>query len=758
MEIDPRFKQARARSAQRRRNAWAVPLVIWGGGFAALAVVVAALFFGGVLRFGAPKAPDETAEAPEAAGSAYVSAFVDLAGDPMRLRFDVGAAEKTKPILRPIEIPAARAANELSVLTDELITGEEALITTIPSSREDFAYFQAQKTLPSQAPKPQQMVPATTQGETVVVEGDEAGWGDNVEGQAAGPVTYVKTVIEDTTSVNLILPEAQRAQPYQDTFLRLKDTTNLTELMTEAGMNDAAAARFSAGAAILIPEFANLKDGYILAMRAANRSGMMVPVQASLYTKDTYFGSIALSDAGKVVTSADPWVEEDLFSYAGDKVAADADVSRKYRMLDAFYSAAIRNGVPSAVVAETIVMMSQSFDMESFAAPGDKMTLIYSKDPGSDGPGPGQVLYASIKGEGKVMECNVYKMPNSEDYACFGPGGSNGSSGGGGGVRLRAGFVTPTQGVLTSRFGPRMHPILKVVKVHNGTDWAAPVGTPIVAAFAGTILFEGDGGTYGNLIKISHPGGIETRYAHMSAFADGVKQGDNVTAGELIGYIGTTGRSTGPHLHFEFYENGVAEDPLTGDDAAVADGGGSAVEVLVDQIIRVESGGKADAANPNSTAVGLGQFVEGTWIMMMNKYRPDLASTMDRAALLALRTDPTLSREMVTALAREGESYLRARGHEITAGRLYLCHFLGAEGANRALNATDDQMVIDVMGASVVSANGFLVGKTIGDLKQWAENKMNSKGGGSLPAVAATPPEVLAYQKIIAGILASLPT
>ena len=70
-------------------------------------------------------------------------------------------------------------------------------------------------------------------------------------------------------------------------------------------------------------------------------------------------------------------------------------------------------------------------------------------------------------------------------------------------------------------------------------------------------------------IKISHPGGIETRYAHMSAFADGVKQGDNVTAGELIGYIGTTGRSTGPHLHFEFYENGVAEDPLTGDDLSL---------------------------------------------------------------------------------------------------------------------------------------------------------------------------------------------
>lgn len=758
MDIDPRFKQARAHAVQRRRNAWAVPLVLWGGGVLALGVAAVALFLGGVLNFGPQNASQDSTEPTETPAAGYVSAFVDLAGDPMRLRFDTTAAEKTKALLRPLDIPTTRVSNEISLLTDDLITGEETLITTLPSSREDFAYFQSQRAAPANLPRPAVEAPANTGGETVVVEDNDAGWGDNLQGQATGPVTYVKTKIEDTTSVNLILPEAQRKAPYKDTFLRLKDTTNLVELMQEAGMNDAAAARFAAGAATLVPEAASLKDGYILAMRAADRGGVMVPVQLSLYTKDSYFGSVALNDTGKVVTSADPWVEEDLFSYAGDKVASDQDISRKYRMLDAFYSAAIRNGVPSAVVAETIVMMSQSFDMESFAAPGDKMILIYAKEPGSDGPGPGQVLYAAIKGEGKVMECNVYKLPNTEDYACFGKGTRGGGGGAGGGVALRAGFVTPAQGVLTSRFGPRMHPILKVVKNHNGTDWAAPVGTPIVAAFAGTILYEGDGGTYGNLIKITHAGGIETRYAHMSAFADGLKQGDNVTAGQLIGYIGTTGRSTGPHLHFEFYENGVPKDPLTAGDEAVASGGGSAVEVLVDQIIRVESGGKADAANPNSTAVGLGQFVEGTWIIMMKKYRPDLASTLDRASLLALRTDPTLSREMVTALAREGESYLRARGHEITAGRLYLCHFLGAEGANKALSASDSQMVIDVMGASVVNANGFLAGKTIADLKQWAENKMSGHGGASLPAVAATPPEVLAYQKIIEGILANVPT
>ena len=139
----------------------------------------------------------------------------------------------------------------------------------------------------------------------------------------------------------------------------------------------------------------------------------------------------------------------------------------------------------------------------------------------------------------------------------------------------------------------------------------------------------------------------------------------------------------------------------------------------------------------------------------MQQYRPDLASTMDKEALLALRNDPTISREMITALAREGESYLRARGHEITAGRLYLSHFLGAEGANMALNAQDDQLVSDIMGAGVVKANPFLAGRTIGYVKEWAELKMNRKGGGSLPAAVVIPPEVLAYQKVIELVLGS---
>ena len=125
---------------------------------------------------------------------------------------------------------------------------------------------------------------------------------------------------------------------------------------------------------------------------------------------------------------------------------------------------------------------------------------------------------------------------------------------------------------------------------------------------------------------------------------------------------------------------------------------------------------------------------------------------------MKLRFDPTLSREMVTHLAREGEAYLRARGHAISAGRLYLCHFLGAQGAHVALSAPDNAMILDVMGAGVISANPFLKGRDIAWVKNWAERKMNRKGGrvaitNAAPAVARVPPEVAAYKKTIKDVL-----
>jgi hypothetical protein len=106
-------------------------------------------------------------------------------------------------------------------------------------------------------------------------------------------------------------------------------------------------------------------------------------------------------------------------------------------------------------------------------------------------------------------------------------------------------------GSVTSKFNPkRMHPVLKKVMPHNGTDFGAPTGTPVFASSYGTVTFIGYSGPSGNLVKIEHPGGITTGYAHLSRFAEGIRVGDKVKRLQLVGYVGSTGRSTGPHLHF----------------------------------------------------------------------------------------------------------------------------------------------------------------------------------------------------------------
>ncbi|HKY39370.1 MAG TPA: M23 family metallopeptidase [Polyangiaceae bacterium] len=116
----------------------------------------------------------------------------------------------------------------------------------------------------------------------------------------------------------------------------------------------------------------------------------------------------------------------------------------------------------------------------------------------------------------------------------------------------------------TSPFNPkRMHPVLKKIMPHQGTDFGSPTGTPVGAASFGTVSFLGNGGPAGNLVKIMHPGGVETGYAHLSRFAESLKVGDKVKRLQLIGYVGSTGRSTGPHLHFSASRDGKFFDPET---------------------------------------------------------------------------------------------------------------------------------------------------------------------------------------------------
>lgn len=130
----------------------------------------------------------------------------------------------------------------------------------------------------------------------------------------------------------------------------------------------------------------------------------------------------------------------------------------------------------------------------------------------------------------------------------------------------------PTDGaLLTSRYGNRRHPITGMNKPHRGIDLAAPTGTPVLAAADGTLLFQGDRGTFGNLSKIRHGNSVVTAYAHLDRFELGLTPGMKVRRGQVIGYIGTTGRSSGPHLHYEVLLHGEHVDPLGLSGAQIAD-------------------------------------------------------------------------------------------------------------------------------------------------------------------------------------------
>ncbi|MBY6046755.1 peptidoglycan DD-metalloendopeptidase family protein [Vannielia litorea] len=793
-QIDPRFTQAASAAKRRKRAARRGRLLIALVAFVPVILLGLGVWFtwdkwsfntgGGEvaeedLEEGFAISSDEDTAA---ASSAFVAAFVDLAGDPLIIRF----AENGEETKRKLEAPATlrgtpRAPRgELLLVSDVMVSTEARFVTTLPSSQEDFAFFQLQKSAPQQAEAAdaedaREVAEALEAegaeevaedlGEAAETEGYEeaelddatGGWGEAVGDEEEGVPGFTETAIENTTSVVYTRPQDLRTKLDRDIFVKIQHDRPLDDLLIDNGFFENEAKKVAEAAREYF-EMEGVKAGQVVAMRGQPELGGSLSFrQMSIYDNEVYFGTLALTDEGDVGPGSDPWVDDELFDYAGEDEAEEV-TEQRYRMLDAFYSAAIRNGIPSVIVGEAIALLSKEHDLSAFANPGDKMRFLYAPPGEGDegGDGSSRILYISIQGDSVDIECFVYATNAEGDMGCF---GLKPKAGGGGG--LVSGMVTPVKGVLTSRFGPRHHPILKTVRVHKGVDWAAPTGTPIYAAFDGTVSYTGPGGGYGNLLKITHAGGMETRYAHLSKF--GSQPGQRVSAGDVVGYVGTTGRSTGPHLHFELYLGGTAIDPLGssvpsgggGVGGMTADGSG-AVEQLVNQIIRVESGGNATAKNPLSTATGLGQFIESTWIRMMRTYRPDLASTLSRAELLALRNDPTISREMVKRLAMEGESYLRARGHGITAGRLYLCHFLGAQGAAVVLSNPDDALLIDVLGAGVIRANPFLTGKTVGYVKSWAERKMSGRKGAvvvtSAPVIRE-PGGLPDYRKEIGALL-----
>lgn len=152
---------------------------------------------------------------------------------------------------------------------------------------------------------------------------------------------------------------------------------------------------------------------------------------------------------------------------------------------------------------------------------------------------------------------------------------------------------------------------------------------------------------------------------------------------------------------------------------------------LVDSIISAESGGDPTAKNPMSSASGPSQFIDSTWLSTIKQHRPDLAQNMSDADLLALKSNPQLSRDMTAAYAADNGAILSKAGLPVTPGTTYLAHFAGPQGAVKVLSSDPNMPVGDVLGAGAVKANPFLQGMTVADLRSWADRKMGATNTAS---------------------------
>lgn len=217
---------------------------------------------------------------------------------------------------------------------------------------------------------------------------------------------------------------------------------------------------------------------------------------------------------------------------------------------------AAQAGVPAPIIVEMIRMFSYSVDFQREIHSGDKFQVFFDRkyDAASGAPvKEGDISYAALTILGKSHKLWRYKSADGTwDYF-----DENGRS------MKKFLMKTPIDGArISSSFGRRKHPILGYTKMHSGVDFAAPRGTPIYAAGNGKVEIAGWTGGYGKFVRIQHANGYETGYAHMNGFASGIRPGVSVRQGQVIGYVGTTGRSTGPHLHYEVSVRGKKMNPL----------------------------------------------------------------------------------------------------------------------------------------------------------------------------------------------------
>ena len=298
-----------------------------------------------------------------------------------------------------------------------------------------------------------------------------------------------------------------------------------------------------------------LKDGQKLRilMAPAGPGQRLQPYRVIVANDSAIEAVSALSDLGKYV--AVDVQSMNTVAEAADNSDDDDDDGTGVRLYQSIYETALRNKVPPSVIEDMVRIYSYDVDFQRKAQPGDSFDVFYAgEDEGSNITEKNEVLFASLTVGGETKKYYRFQTPDDAVVDYYDETGKSAKK-----------FLVRkpvSNGLMRSGFGARRHPLLGYTKMHTGVDWAAPMGTPIYAAGNGTVEKIGWEGGYGKYIRVRHANGYETAYGHMTAYARGMDVGTRVRQGQVIGFVGSTGLSTGAHVHYEILVNGRFVDPM----------------------------------------------------------------------------------------------------------------------------------------------------------------------------------------------------
>jgi murein DD-endopeptidase MepM/ murein hydrolase activator NlpD len=302
-----------------------------------------------------------------------------------------------------------------------------------------------------------------------------------------------------------------------------------------------------------------LKEGeklrILMAPASAASGARLQPYRVIVANDSTVEAVAALSDLGKYV-AVDVSSIKSVTDTADNKSADedDDDDGSGVRLYQSIYETALRNKVPMPVIDDMIRIYSYDVDFQRKVQPGDSFDVFYAGEDDGNLTEKSEVLYAALTVGGETKKYYRFQTPDDGVVDYYDETGKSAKK-----------FLVRkpvNDAIMRSGFGGRRHPILGYVKMHTGVDWATAYGTPIFAAGNGVIEKIGLEGGYGKYIRVKHNNGYETAYGHMSAFAKGMEAGKRVRQGQVIGFVGSTGLSTGPHVHYEILVNGRFVDPM----------------------------------------------------------------------------------------------------------------------------------------------------------------------------------------------------